>query len=177
MDWKVNLDQAEAQAALDALEQNVSSTGVEKVAAKLAAELLEGGHAAFGTKADPIHGTAWVPAAAATVRDKGVRSLLVRSGTLEGALVSGYGLTPGGATAFLNVQASQLGLALIQLHGVQAKKRRTYMRSTKRGFRKESRSRLRPGATLPARGFVGISPAQLAEATAYAEQVMTEGLT
>jgi hypothetical protein len=96
----------------------------------------------------------------------------VRTGELEQALVSGYGLTPSGATAFLNVQSSQIGLALIHLYGVQAKRRRTYMRATKRGFRKESRRRLRPAAVLPARGFAGIPPGHLADLTAYAEEVM-----
>jgi phage gpG-like protein len=119
-----------------------------------------------------MRGTAWAPAAAATVRDKGFKSLMVRSGQLEGALVSGYQLTPAGATAFLNVQASQIGLALIHLYGVQAKNRRTYMRSTPRGFKKESRARLRPLQAMPARGFVGLRPEQIAELTAYTEQVM-----
>jgi phage gpG-like protein len=172
MGWQVVYDPSEANAMLQQLEQNLATTGVEKVAAKAADELLTEAHGSFGTKADPMRDTAWAPPAAATVRDKGFKSLLVRSGQLEGALVSGYQLTPAGATAFLNVQASQIGLALIHLYGVQAKKRRTYMRSTPRGFKKESRPRLRPAQAMPARGFVGIPPEKIAELTTYTEQVM-----
>jgi len=187
MDWKVNADLSEEQAMLDKLEQNVTATGVEKVAGKVSDELLKAGHEAFQAKADPIHGTTWAPPSDETTRRKasgsrpGFTGLLQGLGELEGDLVSGYGITPAGATAFLNLDSKPqsygnvnlFGLGLIHLYGVQAKARRTYMRSTKRGFRKESRRRLRPTQTLPARGFVGIPPEKLAELTTYAEQVMT----
>ena len=175
--WKVIQDLSAGETMVAEVRTRLTSTGAEKIAAEAAAAMLEAARGAFSAKSDPRTGAPWAPASEATLRDKRHRSLLVRSGQLEREIVSGYKVNPGGATAFINAQADVVRKAMINLYGVEAKARRTYVRNLPGGrTRKESRSRKNANEAIPARRFVGLSDARVATIITDAEKIITEGL-
>jgi phage gpG-like protein len=176
-DWRVIQDLAAGEAMVAEVRTRLTSTGAEKIAAEASAAMLEEARSAFQTKRDPRTGAAWAPPAESSLRDKRYRSLLVRTGQLEGDLAAGYKVNPGGATAFINVQATSIRKAMINLYGVEAKARRTYIRNLPGGrTRKESRQRKNVNEAIPARRFVGLSDARVSTIITDAEKIITEGL-
>lgn len=176
-DWRVIQDLAAGEALVAEVRTRLTSTGAEKIAAEASAAMLEEARGAFQAKRDPRAGTPWAPPAESSLRDKRYRSLLVRSGQLEGGIVAGYKVNPGGATAFINAQADVIRKASINLYGVEAKTRRTYIRNLPGGrTRKESRARKNVNEAIPARRFVGLPDARVATIIKDAEAIITGGL-
>lgn len=177
-EWKVIRDLDQGYQLLSEVDTRLGSTGVEKIAAKASVAMKEASVGAFSGQADPRTGTYWAPLSEATLRDKrGPKRPLHRTGELEGDVVSGYKLTPGGARAFVNIEARSVRKGLINLYGVEAKTRRTYTRDLGHGrTRQESTKRKHPRFVIPARRFVGLSDAKVGELVDYADATMTEGL-
>jgi phage gpG-like protein len=164
-DWKVIQDLSAGQAMLAEVRERLTASGAEKIAAEAAVAMGEASRSAFAFKSDPRTGQKWAAPSEATLRDPRYRSLLVRTGELEGNIVSGYKVTPGGATAFVNAQASIVRLASIQLYGVSARAKRA-----NKSYRDLS------NAAMPSRRFVGLSTYQVNTIMADAEQIITGNL-
>jgi phage gpG-like protein len=180
-DWKVIQDLDQGYKLLNEVDLRLGSTGVEKIAVDAAVAMEQASAEAFASKRDPRTGAAWEPPSESTLRDRqrhpGVGPPpLVLTGQLRGDVVSGYKLVPGGAVAFVNVQAEAIRKAMINLYGVIAKRSRTWVIS-KTGKTSSPRRRLRPSqAWPPARRFVGLSDSKVAEILDKARATMTEGL-
>jgi phage gpG-like protein len=141
----------------------VGHTAPEAVAQRASEVLLSEAERAFAQKINPRTGELWAPWA----RNYGLGSLLVRTGALKGALRAGYQPNPAGARGFLNLDSSQIRKGLIHAYGVEAKSRRTYVRS-KTGKIGSTR-RKRAGARIPARMFYGFAPTRFRELIQFAE--------
>jgi phage gpG-like protein len=173
--WRVIQNLTQGEAMIAEVRTRLTSTGAEKIAAEAAVAMEEASKASFGSKTDPRTGQAWVPAAESTKADKRAGTLLHRTGELEGDIVSGYTVTPGGARAFINVQFGSVRKAMINLYGVTAKHERSWVRS-RTGKTEHTRRKNPAQAWPPARRFVGLPGSKIAEIINHAEQIITGGL-
>jgi phage gpG-like protein len=161
--WRVITHADSAVGYLEQCAQWVGHTAPEAVAQRASEVLLSEAERAFAQKVNPRTGQPWAPWA----RDYGLGSLLVRTGALRAALRAGYQPNPAGARGFLNLDSSQIRKGLIHAYGVEAKTRRTYVRS-KTG-KIASVRRKRAGALIPARMFYGFAPGRFRELLQFAE--------
>lgn len=175
-DWRVIQDLAAGEALVAEVRARLTSTGAEKIAADAAQAMKQASEESFWWHRDPRTGSAWALAAESTLRDRRAGTLLHRTGQLEADVVAGYKVTPGGATAFVNVQAESIRKAMINLYGVSAKKSRTWTIS-KTGRTSSPRARLHQQFVIPSRRFIGLSDTKVATIMADAETIITGGLS
>lgn len=169
-DWRVSVDADAALRVFAQLETNLSTTATEKIAAKAAAEMHEAATQAFVRGVDPRTGVPWAPPSEGTLKGRGFRSLLRRSGTLLSDVRSGYKLTPRGARAFVNVEDRSTKVGMIQFFGG-----RGASKSAKARARRTKAAGTLSGWSLPARRFVGLSPRAVTEIFDYASRSLTSG--
>ncbi len=163
-EWKVTADLTSANAMLDNLEHAMTSTVVEKVAAKAASVMSQESEGAFAGTRDPRTGAQWAAPVDATRNRRGWRGLLGGAGgSISGAVRTGYALTPGGARAFINVEDNEMKVAMIQFYGGRGHSKSAHFRKRK----SKAMGRL-TGWALPGRRFVGISPRGVSEIMDYA---------
>jgi phage gpG-like protein len=150
---------------LEQCAQWVGHTAPEAVAQRASEVLLSEAERAFAQKVNPRTGQPWAPWA----RDYGLGSLLVRTGALRAALRAGYQPNPAGARGFLNLDSSQIRKGLIHAYGVEAKARRTYVRSKTGKIASTRRNPGRRKFAMPARMFYGFAPGRFRELLQFAE--------
>lgn len=165
MTWRVAVNTSEAEATFKHLEANIAGTGAEKIAARAAATMHSEATGAFITKVDPRTGRGWAPAAPATLASGDFRELLVRSGELSRAIISGHRRTPEGARAFVTTADRVALKAGVHTYGVRARQRRA-----NRSYRRN------PGQVLGPRRFIGLSKRGVAELIRFADQVLGQGV-
>lgn len=164
--WQMLADLSDAESFLAAAEARCQGQGVEIVAASITKVLTETTADAFESKRDPRSHRAWAPAADRTVRARGFKQLLERSGDLRSAVQAGYELVPAGAVVQVEITGSTdiVRRGMVHMYGVKAR--------TKRSNR---RTRLRPGAVLPARRFIGMWRDDVKAAVELAERELMPG--
>lgn len=141
--WKYSADVTEAVSELMGVRVRAAGSALERAVARLAGMMETAARGAFGAMQDPRTGRAWAAPAARTQADPRFRSLLRRTGALQGSVRGQYRVGPGIGTAGLAIEGESavIRYGMVHLYGVKpgARRRKSSQRSV----------------ALPARRFVG----------------------
>ena len=158
-DWKFRADIDRALEEFSTITERCEHSGLEATAAKAADVMEAESERAFAELKDPRTGRRWEPPAETTLRDPRFERLLERSGQLRAAVRGAYRVGPSIATARIEIAEGELvKRAMVHLYGVKARSKRS-----------NRATRKRPGQAMPARRFVGVSPARVKELITFAE--------
>lgn len=101
---RIQVKDEEAKALLERVRRGLSSRGMTRVLAQIGADLLNFSRIAFQSKRDPVTGAAWEPPAPRTLKDRGFRDLLLRTGQLVSSITGEVQVGEGGGNAALVIQ-------------------------------------------------------------------------
>jgi phage gpG-like protein len=175
-DFSLRVDLTEVNGAVEQMQENLTGGKVAAFMAEIADELEQSSEEAFSQKRNPRSLEPWEGAAYETLRSRGFRSLLVRTGALERAVRARSEASGSHGRALLEFIGPQdvVSRGFMHLFGVVARQKRV------RGYRKGKAyysKRARPGQAMPARGFVGLSDRQVKGVLRKAHELVTEGVT